>query len=94
MERHDVLKSFLDDTFGVFEGLLEGHKVELKSREVGRVTYIGQGIARVQGLPNVGSEELVRFHEGVLGMVFNVDPTDVGVILLDESEMLKAGSEV
>ena len=41
------------------------------------------GIARVEGLPNLQSEELVQFENDRLGMAFNLDPDDVGVILLD-----------
>ncbi len=94
MEENAALKSFLDDVFTVFDAVLEGHRAEPKGREVGTVNYIGQGIARLDGLPGVKSEELVRFPGDVLGMVVNVDPSEVGVILLGESSMLKAGSEV
>ncbi len=94
MEQNATLKSSLDDTFTAFDRLLEGHRAELKGREVGTVNYIGLGIARLEGLPGVKSEELVRFAGDVLGMVFNVDPLEVGVILLGVSQMLKAGSEV
>ncbi|MCK4391054.1 MAG: alternate F1F0 ATPase, F1 subunit alpha [Desulfobacterales bacterium] len=94
MEENAALKSFLDDTFTAFDAVLEGHRAEPKGREVGTVNYIGQGIARLRGLPGVKSEELVRFPGDVLGMVVNVDPSEVGVILLGESPMLKAGSEV
>jgi F-type H+-transporting ATPase subunit alpha len=94
MEANDVLKSFLDGTFTAFDSLLESYRPELKGREVGTVSYVGQGIARVKGLPSVGSEELVRFAGDVFGMVFNVDPSEIGVILLGRSQMLKAGSEV
>jgi F-type H+-transporting ATPase subunit alpha len=94
MEQNAGLKSFLDDTFTTFDRVLEGHRADLKGREVGTVNYIGLGIARLEGLPGVKSEELVRFTGDVLGMVFNVDPSEVGVILLGESQMLKAGSEV
>ena len=94
MEQNAGLKSFLDDTFTTFDRVLEGYRAELKGLEVGTVNYIGLGIARLEGLPGVKSEELVRFSGDVLGMVFNVDPSEVGVILLDESQILKAGSEV
>ena len=93
MEENAVLKTFLDDTFTAFDGVLEGYRAELKGREVGTINYIGQGIARLEGLPGVKSEELVRFPGDVFGMVFNVDPSEVGVILLGESQMLKAGTE-
>ena len=62
--------------------------------EYGVVTYIGQGIARVRGLPNVKAEELVRFEGGVLGMTLNLDPGDIGVALLDEASDIESGSEV
>ncbi|OEU52940.1 MAG: F0F1 ATP synthase subunit alpha [Desulfobacterales bacterium C00003060] len=94
MEQNTVLRSFLDDTFTAFDRVLEGHRAELKGWEVGTTKYVGQGIARLEGLPRVKSEELVRFPGDVLGMVFNMDPSEVGVILLDESPMLKAGTEV
>ncbi len=63
-------------------------------REYGVVTYIGRGVARVRGLPNVKSEELVRFTGGVFGMTFNLDPDDIGVILLDDAAGVESGSEV
>jgi F-type H+/Na+-transporting ATPase subunit alpha len=62
--------------------------------EYGVVTYIGQGIARVRGLPNVKSEELVRFEGGLLGVTLNLDPGDIGVVLLDDSAGVQSGSEV
>jgi len=62
--------------------------------EYGVVTYIGQGIARVRGLPNVKSEELVRFEGGLLGMTLNLDPGDIGVVLLDDASGVQSGSEV
>jgi F-type H+-transporting ATPase subunit alpha len=84
----------LNDTFKTLDDVLAGHLVELKGQEVGRVTFVGQGIARVDGLPAVKSEELVRFPDGGFGMVFNLDATEVGVVLLGDSPSLKAGSEV
>jgi len=93
-ERRDQLKGLLGETFEVFERVLEGQKAEMKTEEVGTLTYVGHGIARVEGLAGVRSEELLRFPGELLGMAFNIDPTEVGVILLDESEGLSAGSEV
>jgi F-type H+-transporting ATPase subunit alpha len=63
-------------------------------REVGTVVSVGEGIARVRGLPSVQSEELLAFRGGVRGMAFNLDPSEVGVILLDESTRVEAGEEV
>lgn len=51
-------------------------------------------MAQVSGLPEVKSEELISFPGGLYGMAFNLDPTQVGVVLLDRSENLAAGVEV
>ncbi|HSF29115.1 MAG TPA: alternate F1F0 ATPase, F1 subunit alpha [Candidatus Tectomicrobia bacterium] len=84
----------LDETFGVLGRVLESHHVELQAEEVGTVSFVGHGIARVRGLPGVRAEELLRFPGDLLGMAFNVDVSEVGVILLDESAGLGAGAEV
>ena len=62
--------------------------------EVGTVVSVGYGVARISGLSGVKSEELVVFSGNRLGMVFNVDPYEVGVVLLDDDENISAGSEV
>ncbi|MFW6154504.1 MAG: alternate F1F0 ATPase, F1 subunit alpha [Planctomycetota bacterium] len=66
----------------------------LALREIGRVAGIGSGVAMVHGLPGARSEELVRFAGGQLGLVFNLDPDELGVVLLDEAEGVGAGDEV
>jgi F-type H+-transporting ATPase subunit alpha len=63
-------------------------------REVGTVTSVSTGVAKVSGLPGVGFEELVRFPGGELGIAFNVDADEVGVVLLGEHARLHAGDEV
>jgi len=90
----DELKGILDDTFEVFDRVLRELRPSLKAREVGTVRYVGGGIARVDGLSGVKSEELVSFTGGILGMVFNLDIEEVGVIMLGESDGIRAGSEV
>jgi F-type H+-transporting ATPase subunit alpha len=88
------LTSALDDTFDALEDVLRGPRLQLQPREIGTVASVGEGIARVTGLPHAGSEELLRFAGGFLGMVFNLDAGEVGVILLDEPEEISAGQEV
>jgi F-type H+-transporting ATPase subunit alpha len=88
------LKAVLDDTFSHFERLLERHRAEVKIREIGTLTYIGHGITRVKGLPGVQADELVRFPGELLGLAFNLDVSEIGVILLGDSEDLQAGAEV
>ena len=67
---------------------------DLGLREIGRVKSVSPGIARVTGLPNVGYEELLSFPRGVLGIAFNIDPDEIGVVLLGEHWELHAGDEV
>ena len=93
-ETEHPLGDLLDTTFGVMRDSAEQHTPEVVLREVGTVTSVGEGIARVKGLPSVQSEELLQFRGGIQGMAFNLDPAEVGVILLDESTRLDAGDEV
>ncbi len=89
-----ALHGVLGDTFQRLDTVLADHKAELKAEEVGIVTYVGAGIARVSGMSGVRSEELVRFPGDLYGLVFNVDPSEIGVIMLDASESIRAGAEV
>ena len=61
---------------------------------MGVVTNVAIGIATVSGLPGVGFEELVSFPRGLLGIAFNIDEDEIGVILLGEFQDLHAGDEV
>ena len=88
------LKTFLDDTFSTMDKVLDEQKPELRQYEIGLVTSVGRDIARVSGLPNIRAEELVRFSGNYMGLVFNIDPEEIGVILLDPSENLQVGTEV
>jgi F-type H+-transporting ATPase subunit alpha len=82
---------FLDELFSIFDRVTEIPRAEIRGREVGTVTYVSEGIARVDGLPGVKLDELVRFPGDLLGMAFNLDPAEVGVVLLGEGWHLKAG---
>jgi F-type H+-transporting ATPase subunit alpha len=88
------LKTMLSNMFKTMDEVLAGQKAELKSREVGTVTFIGRGIARVSGLPGVKAEELVSFPGGVTGMALNLDPEETGIILFGERVGFIAGSDV
>lgn len=88
------MNNTLDETFTVFSRVLSKHHFKPVIHETGKVKYIGRGIARVEGLPNVKSQELVLFPGDVLGMVFNLDPDEVGVVIFSESDDLQAGNIV
>ncbi|NUN14253.1 MAG: alternate F1F0 ATPase, F1 subunit alpha [Myxococcales bacterium] len=62
--------------------------------EVGRVAALSNSIARVTGLPGVGSEELLLFPDGGYGIALNINPEEIGVVLLHDAANLRAGDEV
>lgn len=62
--------------------------------ETGVVTYIGDGIARAQGLDNAMSGELLIFENGTIGMAQNLETTDVGIIILGQFSDIREGSVV
>lgn len=81
-------------TLASFAQAREQTSLELSCQEVGTVTFLGNSIARVAGLPNVRSQEQVRFADGSMGLAFNLDPDEVGVVLLNNYTTIKAGSQV
>ncbi|WP_281965668.1 F0F1 ATP synthase subunit alpha [Serinicoccus marinus] len=62
--------------------------------EVGRVVDAGDGIAHVEGLPSVMTNELLEFADGTLGLALNLDVHEVGVIVLGDFSGLEEGQEV
>jgi F-type H+-transporting ATPase subunit alpha len=90
----DSLQSVFDRTFAAISEALENSTPRVIPREVGTITNVSTGIARVSGLPGVGFEELLEFPGGIFGIAFNVDEEEVGVVLLGEYQDLHAGDEV
>ena len=73
---------------------LAGLKTETELQEVGTVLQIGDGIARIYGLSNVQSGELIEFENGVQGIALNLEEDNVGAVLLGPSGDLKEGASV
>ncbi len=90
----EAVREALDYAFSVVSHTLESRKLELKFEEIGVVSFVGKGIARIRGLPHVKSEEVVLFPGDRVGIAFNLDPEEVAVILLDKSEEVRAGQVV
>jgi F-type H+-transporting ATPase subunit alpha len=88
------LQTALDGSFASLREAREAFAPHLNPHEVGVITDVAVGIATISGLPGVGYEELVSFPGGLLGIPFNVDEDEIGVILLGEFEDLHAGDEV
>lgn len=73
---------------------LAGVKTATELEEVGSVLQVGDGIARVYGLSNVESGELIEFDNGVRGIALNLEEDNVGAVLLGPSGTLREGSSV
>jgi F-type H+-transporting ATPase subunit alpha len=73
---------------------VESWTPSVEREEVGRVMEAGDGIARVKGLPNAMSNEILEFPGGVLGLAFNLDEDEIGCIVLGESDHIEEGDLV
>ncbi|MEP6737831.1 MAG: alternate F1F0 ATPase, F1 subunit alpha [Chryseolinea sp.] len=82
------------DIFNSIDNALQHNEFSMKLREVGAITSVSTGIAKVSGLPSVGFEELLEFPNGIFGIAYNLDEDEIGVILLGKDSLLKAGDEV
>lgn len=69
-------------------------KTETEFEEVGAVLEVGDGIARIYGLKNVQSNEMIEFENGMKGIVLNLEEDNVGAVLLGESKKIKEGDSV
>jgi F-type H+-transporting ATPase subunit alpha len=73
---------------------LEGFEPSLEARTVGRVTEVGDGIARVAGLPECGVNELLEFEDGTAGLALNLDEESIGAVVLGDVEGVEEGQTV
>ncbi len=73
---------------------IEDFKPELELRDVGTVTEAGDGIARASGLAQVQAQELVQFDNGVMGIAFNLEEDNVGIIIMGEFSGIQEGTTV
>ena len=80
----DQLTKLLRDQIEKFDGSVD-------ILEVGEVLEVGDGVARVSGLENVMSSELVELPNGVFGMALNLEEDNVGLVLFGESRLVKEG---
>ena len=88
------LKDVFEDAFTEIKELRGLITPKLTLQEVGTITTVSTGIVNVSGLNSVGFEEVVKFPNDVLGIAFNVDEEEIGVVLLGEYSLLHAGDKV
>src|SRR5215472_3440497 len=73
---------------------LADFKPDVESKQVGRVLEVGDGIARVSGLPDAGVNELLEFEGGTLGLALNLDEESIGAVVLGEADEVEEGDTV
>jgi F-type H+-transporting ATPase subunit alpha len=73
---------------------LEGFEPSLEARTVGRITEVGDGIARVSGLPDCAVNELLEFEDGTVGLALNLDEDSIGAVVLGDSDAIEEGQSV
>jgi F-type H+-transporting ATPase subunit alpha len=83
-----------DEISAILRQQLSNFNASADLEEVGTVLQVGDGIARIYGLNNVGSGELVEFENGVKAIALNLEEDIVGVVLMGESAEIKEGNTV
>lgn len=83
-----------DEISKIIQKQIEGYEAGVDIKEVGTVTSVGDGIARIYGLDWVMYNELIEFSNGVFGLALNLEEDNVGAILLGESHLVKEGDIV
>jgi F-type H+/Na+-transporting ATPase subunit alpha len=79
---------------GILQKAIEGVTSSVELEEVGTVLQVGDGIARIYGLSQVQSNELIEFENGIKGIVLNLEEDNVGSVLLGSSTDIREGDTV
>ncbi len=82
------------DITAALEKNLEGFTPTVEMTQVGRVIEVGDGIARVSGLPDAAVNELLRFESGTYGLALNLDEETIGAVVLGEVQDIEEGQPV
>ena len=83
-----------DDIAAAIRKALEGFSPVLETLQVGQITEVGDGIARISGLPDVSVNELLEFVGGTLGLALNLEEGSIGAVILGEVGHIEEGQPV
>ncbi|WP_448609863.1 F0F1 ATP synthase subunit alpha [Geodermatophilus sp. URMC 60] len=83
-----------DEIRSAIQNYVTEYSPDVSREEVGIVTEAGDGIARVEGLPSVMTNELLEFESGVRGLALNLDVREVGVVILGDYAGIEEGQQV
>jgi F-type H+-transporting ATPase subunit alpha len=82
------------DIASALKSNLEGFEPSVEARTVGRIVEVGDGIARVSGLPDAAVNELLEFEDGSVGLALNLDETSIGAVVLGDVDNIEEGQTV
>src|SRR6187551_2835499 len=82
------------DIAAALKSNLDGFTPSLEARTVGRVSEVGDGIARISGLPDAAVNELLEFEDGSLGLALNLDEESIGAVVLGASSAIEEDQTV
>ncbi len=88
------MKIKADEITKIIQQQIEGYESGVDVREIGIVTSVGDGIAHVYGLDRAMYNELLEFPHDVFGLALNLEEESVGVVLLEESHLIREGDQV
>ncbi|MBW3626981.1 MAG: F0F1 ATP synthase subunit alpha [Actinobacteria bacterium] len=83
-----------DDIAAALRRHLEGYSPSTEKAQVGRITEVGDGIARLQGLPGAAVNELLEFEDGTIGLALNLEEDSIGAVVLGEVGNIEEGQTV
>ena len=83
-----------DEISSIIKNKIEKYDLNMEISNTGTVVSVGDGIARIYGLRNVMSSELVKFEDGTLGITMNLEEDNVGVVILGDYTSIKEGTIV
>jgi F-type H+-transporting ATPase subunit alpha len=83
-----------DEISAVLKRYVDDYKPSVEREEVGIVEVVGDGIARISGLPNVMVNEMLEFPGGTVGLAMNLDEHEIGAVVLGEAEHIQEGDSV
>lgn len=88
------MKIKVDEVVNLLKKEIQSFEKSTDLTEYGELISVGDGIARIYGLENVMSNEMIEFEDGTIGLAFNLEESSVGVVILGDYEQLKEGDKV
>jgi F-type H+-transporting ATPase subunit alpha len=83
-----------EEVSSVLRKFVEGFRPSVELEQIGRVTEAGDGIARISGLPGAMANELIEFSSGIRGLALNLEPDEIGAVVLGDAAKIEEGDPV